>query len=270
MKPVAKLHRASANKKLSPVGKVPYDHPRYRFRPTPRAPFACSTYVSIEATCSDECPFKRGPNGEPGGCFIDADQFMRRSMRLLDEAARGREVLAVMRLEASEIDRAWPRGIPQDGARGGRDLRIHVGGDTPNERGARMLAGAAARWIGRGGGAVWTYTHSWRSIAASSFWPIAVLASVEKPRQVREARSRGYAPALVVEDFPNGKRAFEVEGTRFIPCPAETLGKTCVECRLCLDVDLVAKGLGIAFKVHGADSAAAVAALTPLRIRSAA
>ena len=51
----------------------------------------------------------------------------------------------------------------------------------------------------------------------------------------------------MVAKFPDGKRPFDVAGTRFVPCPAETLGKTCVECRLCLDVDLHAKNLGIAF-----------------------
>jgi hypothetical protein len=269
--PVAvRFHRESRNKKLSRVEKVPYDHPVYRFRPTPRAPFVSATYVSIESTCSDLCPFKRDEQGRPGGCFIEAEHFTRKMMATLDDGARGLAADKVIQLEVQEIDRTWSRGIPQDGARGGRDLRIHVGGDTPTERSARMLAGAAARWLARGGGAVWSYTHSWRSIPASAFWPISILASVETPGQVLEARARGYAPALVVEDFPNGKLPFEVAGTKFIPCPAETVGTTCVRCRLCLRDGLFERNYGIAFQVHGADAGAARAALTPLRIRRAA
>jgi len=260
----------TANRKLAPMVKVPYPHKHFKFRPTPRAPYCCATYASIAATCTDDCPFKRGPNGEKGGCYIDADQFMRRSMQILDGQTEEMTSHEVAAEEARQINRSWPRGIPQDGARGGRDLRLHIGGDVADELSARILAGAAARWLGRGGGRVWTYTHSWRRIPVESFWPISVLASVETPDQVGAARRRGYAPALVVDRFPDGKRPFSVGGTRFIPCPAETIGKTCVECRLCLDADLRGMGAGIAFQVHGADSAAARDALVPLRTRRAA
>jgi hypothetical protein len=121
-----------------------------------------------------------------------------------------------------------------------------------------------------GGGRVWTYTHSWRRIPAHAFWPISTLASCETPDQVKAARRRGYAPALVVEKFPKGKRPFVVAGTKFIPCPAETIGKTCVECRLCLDADLRGMGAGIAFQVHGDHAAQATRALVPLKVRRAA
>jgi hypothetical protein len=96
-----------------------------------------------------------------------------------------------------------------------------------------------------------------------------VLASIERPEQIAEATSQGYAPALVVPEFPNGKRAFMVEGTRFIPCPAETTGTNCVNCRLCLDVDLFRMNAGIAFKAHGPDVAQARAALVQIGRRAA-
>ena len=267
--PTARFHGKSSNRKLAPVERVPYDHPRYKFRPTPRAPFCSSTYASITATCSDDCPFKRDASGKPGGCFIDSDQFMHRAMQKLDAGAQGRTGIDVIHEEAKKLDRAFHgKRVPQDGARGGRDLRLHVGGDVPSAAGARVLAGAAARWRLRGGGAVWTYTHSWRDVPREAFGSISVLASVENEHQVLAARARGYAPALVVDRFPDGKRPFLVASIRVVPCPAETLAKTCVECRLCLDVDLTAKGLGIGFQVHGLDSAAAVRALTPLTTRA--
>ncbi len=264
-----RFHRVSANRKLAPIEKVPYPHAHFKYRPTPRAPFCCSTFVSIEATCSDACVFKRGSAGARGGCYVDADQFMRRAMEILDKGAAGLSSFQVIQEEVAVIDAIYKhRGIPRDGWHGhGRDLRLHVGGDAPGETSARLLAGAASRWMARGGGRVWTYTHSWQRIPREAFGAISVLASVEKPRQVSAARGRGYAPALVVRDFPDGKRPFTVPGTRFIPCPAETLGKTCVECRLCLDVDLHAKNLGIAFQVHGYQAAAVREHLVQLRPR---
>lgn len=262
------FHYKSANRKLAPIERVPYDHPFYKYRPTPRAPFCCSTFVSIEATCSESCLFKRTPEGKRGGCYVDADQFMRRAIGVLDAGAAGRSGPEVIAEEVRVLDGIWRlRGVPRDGWRGqGRDLRLHVGGDVPDSKSAGLLAGAADRWQARGGGSVWTYTHAWNEVHRRAFGSISVLASVESADQVRAARRRGYAPALVVPRFPDGKRPFKLAGTRFIPCPAETLGKTCVECRLCLGgVDLRAKKLGIAFEVHGMASVIARTALVQLR-----
>lgn len=271
MTPSVRFHKKSANRKLAPVEKVPYDHKQFKFRPTPRAPYCASTYVSIAATCPDTCAFKREPDGTAGGCYVDSDHFMRRAMVTLDTGARGKSGLDVIRDEVREIDLAWPRGIPQDGARGGRDLRLHIGGDVPDGLAAQLLARAAAHWLSRGGGRVWTFTHSWLEIERENFGKISVLASVEQDEQIGAAVQAGYAPALVVARFPNGKRLFTRGGVSFIPCPAETLSKTCVTCRLCLDADkLSARGQGIAFEVHGLGSAAAKSALVPLRVRTAA
>ena len=99
------------------------------------------------------------------------------------------------------------------------------------------------------------YTHAWRDVDRSSWGPaVSVLASVEKPTDIPLARAHGYAPAIVVERHQSAA-AYELEGTRIIPCPAETRGATCVSCRLCLDRDLYAMRAGIAFAVHGFESA---------------
>lgn len=267
--PSVRFHRTTRNQKLAPIERVPYDHPHFKYRPVPKAPFCASTYVSIEATCSEDCSFKRGPDGKPNGCYVDADSFMHRAMLTLDAGAKGRSGRDVIAEEAALIDRAWPKGIPQDGGRGGRDLRLHIGGDVPDEFSARILAGAAARWIARGGGRVWSYTHSWKKIPAEAWWPISIFASVESPEDADLARRRGYLPAAVVSEFPSGKRLFRYGKGELLPCPAETLGKNCVEsCRVCVDGS---PGVGIAFKVHGRDAAAAKSALVHLgRGRSAA
>jgi hypothetical protein len=243
------MQEASANSKLAPLDHHPH---RERFRPVPRAPFCSSTYASIAATCPNACPFKGA------GCFADAG-FTRISGERMDRAARGLPAIEVVRQEVIAIDRAFGGDpIPQDGARGGRDLRLHVGGDCGNATGAAMLARAATRWRERGGGVVWSYTHLWPIVDRDQWGPaISVLASVERAGNFAAARRMGYAPAIVLPELPADGKAFVMEGVRVIPCPAETRKSTCVECRLCLDRDLLKMGAGIAFGVHGQQAAAA-------------
>lgn len=240
--PGAVFRVKSCDRKLSPIDMVPNASPR--LRPTPRAPYACSTYVSIDATCLDSCAFKAG------GCYVRTG-FTAQLAESLDDQSRGLRAIDVIRNEVELIDHAFPSlgHVPQDGARGGRDLRLHVGGDCPSEAGAVLLANAAERWMARGGGRVWTYTHAWGYIAREAWGPISVLASCETPAQARLARSLGYRPALVVRRFPD-RRAFDVEGVaeRVVPCPAETGKRTCVDCRLCIEPG---RDVAIAFEAHG-------------------
>ena len=234
----------SLNRKLASVELIPTGG---RPRPQARGPFVSTTDASIAATCSSACPFKGS------GCFAQGGltQF---TAKRLDEAARGLTADQVIAEEVRLIDSAFNSGrVPQDGARGGRDLRLHVGGDIGSTLGAQLLAGAAGRWRDRGGGAVWSFTHTWRDVPREAWGPISVLASVERPEDIAAARAAGYAAAIVVDKFPSDK-AFSVPGsnTKIIPCPAETRGKTCVECRLCLDADkLLKRNVAIAFQAHG-------------------
>jgi hypothetical protein len=245
----------SCNEKLAPV-----THPPGGSRPGLRAirPFVSITDASIAATCPDTCGFKAG------GCYAKAG-FTGFTARKLDEAARGLTGDEVIAEEAHLIDGAFRGGrIPQDGAKGGRDLRLHVGGDVGSDRGARLLAGAAGRWRDRGGGAVWTFTHAWREVPHEAWGSISVLASVERQEDIQTARAAGYAAAIVVDKFPSDK-AFSLPGstTKIVPCPAETRGKTCVECRLCLDADkLLRRNVAIAFQAHGPTARRAREALT--------
>ena len=232
----------AANRKISPVDQV--DNETSRLRPVPRAPFCCSTYAAISVTCPSRCTYKGH------GCFVEAG-FTRHMMMKLDKSAAGMTGLQVARIEAAAIDQSFRDWVPDDGARGGRDLRLHVGGDVGGGSfGARVLGAAAERWLARGGGRVWTYTHKWKHIPRPAFGPISVLASIERPRDARDAIESGYAPALTVDRF-DGTRAFDVNGVKIVPCAAETTGTTCVECRMCLDRDLVRAGTGIAFALHG-------------------
>lgn len=247
----------SSAAKLSPTERVPYFGPGRRlgrtYRPMPRRPFVSSTYASIKATCSPTCLFYEN------GCFA-SEGFTKRMMKRLDDEAREENVsgFEVALNEAMMIDVAFGAGpIPQDGGRdgvNGRDLRLHVGGDVADTNSTRALSDAAKRWRERGGGAVWTYTHRWKTIRRAAWGGISVLASVETVADAQLAIRRGYVPAIVVESFASD-RAFTlpgIRGWRFVPCPYETRQRTCVECRLCLDAErLRALKLGIAFAIHG-------------------
>lgn len=249
---VVSVRAPAANRKLAPVDMVANDSPR--LRPEPRAPFMAATYLPIAQTCSDRCRFK----GD--GCMAQAG-FTGGAVRRLEGLAAERTALDVVLEEAREIDRTWRNGVPQLGGRDGRsgiDMRLHVSGDCKTTRGARALAGAAERYQSRGGGRMFTFTHSWREVPRTAWGVVSVLASIERGRDAAKARAFGYAPAIVVDEFPS-ECSFVVDGTTFIPCPAETRGRTCVECRLCIDRSdwLRDTGRGIAFAAHGPQAAKA-------------
>jgi hypothetical protein len=232
----------SANRKMSPVvvanGKL-----------RSVRPYVSSTFASIRATCPDSCRFKPGPAGEDRGCYAAAGITRTWSARFDLVDATG---LEVNEEEAREIDRAFcGRRVPQDGPDGGgRALRLHVGGDVEGPAGLAVLVEAVRRWLARGGGPAWTYTHRWREIPSSSWGPIAVLASCETAAEVLEARRLGYSAALVI-DSHEGTRARKIGAWRFLPCPAETKDKvTCATCGLCMK-DLVKLRLVILFQAHG-------------------
>lgn len=257
----AEFRELSCNSKLSPVtftkrgkGKIPTPHPR--------PPFCSSTFAAIETTCPDSCRFK------DNGCMADGG-LTRILSRRLNRNARGLTELQVIAEEARMIDRSFGGGpVPGDGAGGKRALRVHVGGDVQSVEAARIIGAAAVRWRRRGGGSVWTFTHSWREIPREAWgWAISVLASCESAADVRYALERGYAPAIVLPELPaDGKRMRDVAGSGIdvIPCPGETRDATCVGCRLCLDRPLAQMRVGIAFGVHGRDKRAAASALVQL------
>lgn len=236
--PGAVLAQLSCSAKLSPVAMV---ETRGKPRPVPQGPFCASTYVSIRSTCPDSCTFK------DAGCYAQVGTS-RRIMKPLDAANVGG--IGVAHNEAKLLETAFGgKLVPQDGARGGRDLRLHVGGDVCSKDSAETLAIAAAVWKLRGGGAAWTYTHRWREIPASAWGRIRVWASCEKPLHVKQAHELGYR-ASVVFGGPIGDRAVKTGYGAVIPCPYETRGVTCVKCRLCLDAKLPPTTV-IGFSAHG-------------------
>lgn len=246
----ASFQKKSSNSKLSLVDLIP--HPNGRFQTNPKPPYVCSTYVSISATCPSSCRFK------DNGCYVQTGNALV-SMRRLDNAASATGVHP-NRLEAELIDRQWNseyhttrRRVPQDGKHGGRDLRLHVGGDVKDKTGARALAAAVERWRSRGGGDAWTYTHRWRKVPVEAFGSIVALASVEKSREAEEAVDLGYTPSFTMSGFRE-ERAYREGAIKVVPCPAQTRNLKCVDCRLCMR--RLPKGTAIGFKWHGRQTAA--------------
>lgn len=242
---------ASCDRKLSPVEFVQRGVLGARLSPVARPPYCSSTYVSIAATCPQSCAFKSS------GCYV-REGFTGSMSRKLDRDASRMTGDMVVMIEAERIKAAFRGGtIPQDGARGGRDLRLHVGGDVSSSKAARWLAAAAAHWKQRGGGSVWTYTHRWRQIPRQSWGSISALASVENLSDAYAALTRGYAPAFTMRQFPSEK-SFALGTLKVVPCPAETRGTTCVKCRLCVDDRRLAeRGVAIGFALHGQGASAA-------------
>lgn len=240
----AVLHLRSFNRKLGPVELVETDG---RARPVSMPPYVASTYLPIRHTCPSSCSFKGN------GCYATSG-FTKFQIDRIEKAADDWKLSAddVIGCEADLLERT-PALVGRK-LIAGRDLRLHISGDVTTARQAEVLGAAAASWRRDGGGSVWTYTHAWRDVDRAAWGPaISVLASIESADEADAALRQGYAPAIVVDEFP-GEKAFRLDGSslRWVPCPAETSkGATCVECRLCVDRDLVALGVGIAFAMHG-------------------
>ena len=193
------------------------------------------THVA-QASCPDSCPFLHSgcyaENGFLGG-FIT-----KRLNRGMDRDIDRQEIA---KIEAAAIDRLS----------GERDLRLHVVGDSTTVTGTAALARAALRYARRHGRAVWTYTHAWRWLPRKAWGSISVLASCETPADIVAARRRGYATALVVPEHESD-RVHRIGRTKVLPCPQQTRGVTCAQCRLCTRDDFLRdSGLTITFAAHG-------------------
>lgn len=194
-----------------------------------------ATYVS-QVTCPNTCPFRNnGCYAELGNC----GNVTRRLNRSLET-----DLVEIATLEAREID-----ALPGD-----RDLRVHVVGDCPTEESAVIVGAAMVRYEHRTGRRAFTYTHAWRTVPSSAWQGANVLASCESIADVQDARALGYATSMVVPEHASPK-AYSHENVRVVPCPNQTLGRTCEQCRLCMRTEILKEaGLTIAFDAHGARS----------------
>lgn len=214
---------------------------------------AASTIVAA-GSCPTDCPFYSS------GCYAEYDQTGLH-WRRVTESGEGLTPLQLARSEAEAI-RATPAT---------RDLRLHVAGDSVTREGTRLIADACHEYTARGLRVgkrltAWGYTHAWRSVLRSDWWAVSMLASCETAADVRSAWRRGYAAAVTVTAFPEGSKAFKLgegaDAVECVPCPAQTSGRTCTECRLCMDDRrLLAERTVIAFEVHGSGAKRAAEAV---------
>lgn len=220
--PAGTLARATASSKNAKIGD------------------AATTLVE-QRSCPTDCPFFNG-----GGCYAESGRLGSFVTRPLNQAAAARNATP------EDIARAEAAAIDDLKVVAGRPLRLHTVGDCKTDEAARIVAAAAARYVKRGGGPAWTYTHAWRMVERASWGDVHVLASCETAVDVGAARARGYATALVVETFPSERR-FQSDGETVVPCPAQTRkGVTCASCRACMDSErLRRKAISIGFEAHG-------------------
>lgn len=215
---------------------------------------AVATTSAPRQTCPAACPFKGA------GCYADHDNN-RVHWDRLTERAKGLTPLEIAEAEAKLID-----ALPAN-----RDLRLHVTGDCPDEATTRVVAAACERYMARGVRSashrgkrlpvrVWAYTHNWRTVPRRAWGRVSVLASCETVSDTVAAKTRGYATALVVRRFREekqhrvvGEDSISMEWTaHVVPCPAQTRGVKCSDCRLCMDDDrLKSDFLTVGFTLHG-------------------
>lgn len=215
-----------------------------------------ATWAS-QSTCPSSCPFM----GD--GCYAETGPSGTVTRRL--NRSKVRSVVRLAQEEADGID-----SLPAD-----RDLRLHVVGDCTTEAATEIVAEACRRYLDRhdhrvsqgmaeSGAMVWGYTHAWRDVPAAAWGVVSILASVERPADARAAMEAGYAVAIVVAEHPFEK-TYSHHGITVIPCPYETRGVQCVDCRLCMDAPrLLEKGVCIGFAAHGAKRMSVKASLTVL------
>jgi hypothetical protein len=207
------------------------------------------TYASIASTCPP-CTFKDG-----GGCYAQGGRVAI-TVRMLDD--HGATAIQAARAEASLIRENAAKAV------NGHPLRLHASGDCRTNATARIVSDACAEWPGP----VWCYTHAWRTVDRKAWGNVSVLASIESAEDGRKAIARGYAPALVVHEHPQDGRAFKRAGVTWIPCPEQTRGVQCVDCRLCFNAEaLKQRRHGIAFAVHGNSAKRAHTQLVQLRLK---
>lgn len=186
--------------------------------------------MASQASCPSTCPLLHS------GCYAESGPQGFQTARVNRSSARDPKVIA--RAEAQAIK----------GLSGDRPMRLHVVGDASTSPAARILSRAVDKWKHP----VWSYTHAWRKVKRIAWGKVSILASCETTADVKSARDKGYATALVVDRFQSTK-AYTVDGVKVIPCPAQTHEDVqCTSCKLCWnDGRLRAMNATIAFEAHG-------------------
>jgi hypothetical protein len=161
--------------------------------------------------------------------------------RRLNRATKRRTpAYKVAESEASAIDRLS----------GKNPLRLHSVGDAKTVKAVSILVAALIRYVAKYGQKVWTYTHAWRRVPRA-VWSdsVSVLASCETADDIKHARKRGYATAIVVPEHIG--KVYFIGDEKIVACPEQTRGVKCDQCRLCWDdANLRKHKVTIGFAAH--------------------
>lgn len=216
-----------------------------------------ATYVAMQS-CPTSCQFHPAnlhgaPKANPQSgmiCYALRGNLVRNTYPL-NAAGFGQSPLALAIEEAARIDAITNHG--------GLPMRLHDVGDSPTAQAAAIVATAAERFMARGGGPVWAYTHAWRTVPRVMWGAVSIIASCDAPEDIPAARDRGYATALVVPSFPLGPdghrsrgKVYTLGSERLLPCPEQTgRASTCADCRLCMNAGRLHRDqLTITFQEH--------------------
>lgn len=229
MNPGVKFVLNSRNSKLSNDGSV------------------AATYVS-QASCPKTCPFL------DEGCYAEIDNTGIHTKKLNKSKVLDPLTLALNEAHAIAKGSFW-HGMASRLAGTNHALRLHVVGDSRTVGAVKILVQGLEHWL-QFIGPVWTYTHAWRKVKRSHWGRVSVLASCESAYSAKLAMQRGYAAACIVPKHPEDGKAYTVPtdlgDVKFIPCPNQTRGVTCKECKLCMnDQFLKLTRSVIAFEAHG-------------------
>lgn len=199
------------------------------------------TYVA-QQSCPQECLFLNQ------GCYAEYGPMLWSVTSKLNLEVKGLRPAELARMEGGMI---W--GMRYDPRARNRPLRLHGVGDCASDYAAQEVSSAADHWILTNEAPVWSYTHAWRNVKRESWGNVSILASVENPRDLALATKRGYAAAMIVPEFPNGPKAFKgFQDFKIVPCPEQTLGIGCRDCKLCFkDKWLHENRIVIGFTPHG-------------------
>lgn len=190
---------------------------------------ASATYVS-QSSCPASCPFMGN------GCYAESGPIGIHTSRL--NRSNISSVVELAKQEAASI---------QEKLTGRYPLRLHVVGDCSTDEAASIVSEAVVSYRKP----VWTYTHAWKDVKRESWKRVSVLASVETVADIPKARQNGYATAIVVDQHPSVSK-YKIGNEQVIPCPAETKGVKCTDCKLCWDdTRLRDNKLTIGFAAHG-------------------
>ena len=195
------------------------------------------TYNSA-ATCPDSCIFKNN------GCYASAGFHTRLNWQAVTDGKRGGSFKELLNnIKALPPLTFW---------------RAHIAGDIPaNDRGEVSevyINKVSEANKGRRG---YTYSHHDINIKNNSKLfkkannkNFIINVSTESEQQADTAVNVHKLPAVMVVKSTEHRNAWTTAGgNRVVVCPAQTAGRSCIDCQLC--ADRPSPRLIIAFKAHG-------------------